>query len=166
MYISANIADRIKMLAKSKNKPMKQILCDAGVGSNTMANLKTSMPKSDTLARIADVLDCSVDYLLGRSEFAETVTIENYELLNDSAKAIVAEYIRIMASDNKYRKTPTCANLSNTVNIAAPGSTSFHTANTGSIGRGTIHGEVAAFGGAENHAPPEEIKPEITTPQK
>lgn len=36
-----------------------------------MSNMKTSMPKADNLARIADYLDCSVDYLLGRTDVPE-----------------------------------------------------------------------------------------------
>ena len=46
---------------------MKQ-LADVGLGYNTMANMKTSMPKADNLAKIADYLECSVDYLLGRTD--------------------------------------------------------------------------------------------------
>ena len=33
-----------------------------------MIHFETSMPKADNLAKIADVLGCSVDYLLGRSD--------------------------------------------------------------------------------------------------
>ena len=33
-----------------------------------MSNLKTSFPQSDSIAKIADYLDCSVDYLLGRTD--------------------------------------------------------------------------------------------------
>ena len=44
------------------------MLSDLNMGPNTMSNFKTSMPKADTLARIADYLDCSVDYLLGRTD--------------------------------------------------------------------------------------------------
>lgn len=68
MYNSANVAERIKTLSKSKGIPIKKLLGDVGLGFNTMANMKTSMPKSDNLARIADYLDCSVDYLLGRTD--------------------------------------------------------------------------------------------------
>lgn len=68
MYISADIADRIKAVARSKNITVKKMLQDVGLGFNTMSNLKTSMPKADSLARIADYLDCSVDYLLGRTD--------------------------------------------------------------------------------------------------
>lgn len=68
MYISNNIANNIKTIAKSKNVSVKKILEDVGLGFNTMSNMKTSMPKVDNLAKIADYLDCSVDYLLGRTE--------------------------------------------------------------------------------------------------
>lgn len=68
MYNSANIAERIKIIAKTRNISIKQLMEDTGLGLNTMANLKTSMPKADNLAKIADRLNCSVDYLLGRTE--------------------------------------------------------------------------------------------------
>ncbi len=71
MYNSYDIAERIKLYAKSKHLPVKQILSDAGLGFNTMSNMKTSMPKADTLAKIADQLGCSVDYLLGRTDNPE-----------------------------------------------------------------------------------------------
>lgn len=71
MYQSDYVADRIKALAKSRKVSLKKLLEDVGLGFNTMANMKTSMPKADNLARIADYLDCSVDYLLGRTDKPE-----------------------------------------------------------------------------------------------
>lgn len=71
MYNSSNVAERIKELAKERNVSIKQLLLDVGLGFNTMSNMKTSMPKADNLAKIADYLDCSVDYLLGRTDVPE-----------------------------------------------------------------------------------------------
>lgn len=68
MYNPPDIAMRVKACAKLKHIPVKQVLADAGLGYNTMSNMKTSMPKADTLAKIADQLGCSVDYLLGRTD--------------------------------------------------------------------------------------------------
>lgn len=68
MYNSNNIAERIKALAKKNNISLKKLLADAGLGNNAMANMKTSMPKSDSLAKIADCLGVSLDYLMGRSD--------------------------------------------------------------------------------------------------
>ena len=71
MYNSANVADRIKDLSKKRGISVRKLLDDVGLGFNTMSNMKTSMPKADNLAKIADYLDCSVDYLLGRTDVPE-----------------------------------------------------------------------------------------------
>lgn len=71
MYNSSDVADKIKVLSKEKQIAVKTLLDDVGLGFNTMSNMKTSMPKADNLARIADYLDCSVDYLLGRTDNPE-----------------------------------------------------------------------------------------------
>ena len=67
-YISSEIAARIKLIAKSKGLTITTVLKEVNLGRNTMANFKTSMPKADNLAKIADYLDCSTDYLLGRTD--------------------------------------------------------------------------------------------------
>lgn len=71
MYQSADVATRIKSVAKSKGITVKKLLEDVGMGFNAMSNMRTSMPKADNLAKIADYLDCSVDYLLGRTDNPE-----------------------------------------------------------------------------------------------
>lgn len=60
------IADKIKKAAKDNGIAVKQMLIDTGLGANTLQHMKTSVPKVDTLAKIADYLGVSVDYLLGR----------------------------------------------------------------------------------------------------
>lgn len=72
MYISTNISDKIKQLCKSKGVSVKKMLEDVGLGFNMISCMKTSMPKADNLAKIADYLDCSVDYLLGRTTDPES----------------------------------------------------------------------------------------------
>ena len=64
----AEIAERIKLIAKSKGLTVSTVLKEVNLGRNTMANFKTSMPKADNLAKIADYLDCSIDYLMGRTD--------------------------------------------------------------------------------------------------
>lgn len=72
MYASLDVAEKIKQLAKSKNISVKQILVDTGLNYNLMTHMRSSMPKADNLARIADYLNCSVDYLLGRTDNPES----------------------------------------------------------------------------------------------
>ena len=68
MYDSNEVAKRIKEIAKIQNSSIKEILTKAGLSQNTLSNMKTSMPKADNLARIADCLHCSTDYLLSRTD--------------------------------------------------------------------------------------------------
>ena len=71
-YDSHNIANRIKEVAKLRNITLKQMLVDLSLGSNAMSAMyHGKIIASDSLARIADYLDVSVDYLLGRTDIPE-----------------------------------------------------------------------------------------------
>ncbi len=66
MYESAEIAKAIKKVAKSKNILLKDNL---GLNKNTMTNLYSgSMISAGSLGKIADYLDCPMDYLMGRTD--------------------------------------------------------------------------------------------------
>ena len=72
LYNSLNIAEMIKMRAKAQNVIIKDMLISLELGSNTISNMRHGRAiASDSLARIADYLDCSVDYLLGRTDNPE-----------------------------------------------------------------------------------------------
>ncbi len=70
MYEPSKVADKINLLLKEKNKTQKTMLEDCGLNKNAISTMlsRASMPKADNLAKIADYLDCSVDYLLGRTD--------------------------------------------------------------------------------------------------
>lgn len=72
MYESTTVAENIKMRAKSLGIQLKDMLLELHLNKNTLSNMYNgSMLKGDSLARIADYLDCSVDYLLGRTDNPE-----------------------------------------------------------------------------------------------
>ena len=69
MYSSNNIADNIRLKSNEKGITISKMLSDIGLGRNVMSHLDNgSMIKADSLAKIADYLEVSVDYLLGRTE--------------------------------------------------------------------------------------------------
>ncbi len=68
MYNPQDVATKIKFVAKSKSIKINQLLEDIDLNYNTMSNMRASMPRADNLAKIADYLNCSVDYLLGRTD--------------------------------------------------------------------------------------------------
>lgn len=72
MYNPVQIADRIKTRAKQQKKTLKSVLSACGLGINTVSNIKNGKEILYlNFARIADELNCSVDYLLGRTDNPE-----------------------------------------------------------------------------------------------
>ncbi len=76
MYKSSDVADKLRDMAKLRGVTMKAVLEKAGLSFNIMTGMRTSMPKADTIAKLADALDCSVDYLMGRSPQLQTPGVE------------------------------------------------------------------------------------------
>lgn len=72
MYDSANIAENIKTVSKQKEKALKDLLIKCNLGKNTISHMYHGrMIAADSLAIIADELNVSVDYLLGRTDEME-----------------------------------------------------------------------------------------------
>ena len=75
MYNSQEIANRIKLMIKSNGISQKTMLTECGLGINTISQMsKGNDMLSKNLARIADYLNCSVDYLLGRTDEPSAVS--------------------------------------------------------------------------------------------
>ena len=72
MYESVQISKRIKKTARMKKIVLKDMLETCGLAENTLSNMNSGRtPLSSNLAKIADYLGCSVDYLLGRTDNSE-----------------------------------------------------------------------------------------------
>lgn len=83
MYNSHNIANRIRDKAKVLNKPLKTVLAESELSINSISNLSNGGLMSYlSLAKIADSLDCSVDYLLGRKVSGETLNRKEIRLID------------------------------------------------------------------------------------
>lgn len=73
MYITQEIANRIKAQMKAKKISAKVMLPELDMGINALSEFaKGKQMSCISLARIAGYLDCSVDYLLGRSNDPES----------------------------------------------------------------------------------------------
>lgn len=69
MYNTQEMANRIKQQVKLHGYNMKNMLSELELGINIISHLaKGQVISSINLAKIADYLDCSVDYLLGRTD--------------------------------------------------------------------------------------------------
>lgn len=70
MYNSREVADRIKQTAKNMGITIKQMLIDCDLNKDSISTMQSKgfLPRTESLAKIADYLNCSVDYLLGRTD--------------------------------------------------------------------------------------------------
>ena len=72
MYTADFLSTRIKSQAKAKGVKLKDMLVELELNINTISQISDKKGLSCfPLARIADYLDCSVDYLLGRTDKPE-----------------------------------------------------------------------------------------------
>ena len=64
---------RFYELCINKNTKPNPVAKDIGISSGVVTKWKngTTIPNGETLIKIADYLDCSVDYLLGRTDNPE-----------------------------------------------------------------------------------------------
>lgn len=82
MYESTKVAETIKTTSKMKGVQLKEMLAELELNKNTLSSMYNgSMLKADSLARIADYLDCSTDYLLGRHSPSEIKKDDSTEAL-------------------------------------------------------------------------------------
>lgn len=73
MQNSQEIANKIKCIAKIKGISISKLLFDCDLNKNALYTMQSSgyYPRVESLIKIADYLDCSVDYLLGRTDVPE-----------------------------------------------------------------------------------------------
>ena len=70
MNTSQELAILIKEVAKSKKITIGKMLSECELSINTLSSMQSGgyYPRLEAIAKIADYLDCSVDYLLGRTD--------------------------------------------------------------------------------------------------
>ena len=64
------IASRIKLICKDKKKTLSELIEQCNLAKSFIYDTEKRFvsPSCDKISRIADYLDCSVDYLLGRTD--------------------------------------------------------------------------------------------------
>ncbi|MFW6016106.1 MAG: helix-turn-helix domain-containing protein [bacterium] len=81
----SNINDRIKQLRGENDLTQEELAKNIGLSRSTVAGYETNKrkPDSDTLNKIADFFNVSVDFLLGRSD--QRYTNDNNSLISPNS---------------------------------------------------------------------------------
>ena len=110
MYNSQEIANRIKERAKEKGVKLNDMLNKCGLSINTISKMsKGADIFTQNFAKIADFLNCSVDYLLGRTDSPGTYTDDNkilnyYKNLNQEGQERLLNYASDLSKVDEYKK--------------------------------------------------------------
>lgn len=90
MYTAQFTIARIQKIIKLRGLVQKDVLADCGLNENTLKRMSDNRGMSSfSLAKIADYLEVSVDYLLGRTDDPDTKGISNVIRINgDNARNI------------------------------------------------------------------------------
>lgn len=80
MNQSEKIYNTVRELAKSRKIPLSEIIRECGLGQNFFVHWKKqgTLPRSENLQKIADYLEVSVDYLLGRDKPTDDDELNSY----------------------------------------------------------------------------------------
>jgi transcriptional regulator with XRE-family HTH domain len=62
------VLDRIKEISKKRGLSLNKVNELSGLGTNIVYSWKTKRPSAESLKAVADVLNVSVDYLLGNTD--------------------------------------------------------------------------------------------------
>lgn len=99
MYNSQEVANVIKLRAKAKKIAIGTMLSDCGLSKNTLSSMQSGgyLPRAETLIKIADYLNCSVDYLLGRTNIPDV----NAEKSNNNEKNDIIYHITLKIEEDQ-----------------------------------------------------------------
>jgi len=91
MYEADQTAKRIKAYARSKGILLKDLLEDCSLNKNFLFTMQArkSWPSVHSIAKVADYLNCTVDYLLGNTDAPNAVpSAEGIELTRSEEEII------------------------------------------------------------------------------
>lgn len=92
---NAQTAEILKKLCKSKNITITELLTKCAIRKSLIYDMekRDKTPSAEVLEQIADFLECSVDYLLGRTDVVEVNRKSTLHLLEDTDAEEALPYI-------------------------------------------------------------------------
>lgn len=86
------ILDRTKEIAKLRGISLTDTAIKAGLAEKSIYSWDRSTPKADNLQKVADVLNVSTDYLLGRSDDMNTLSNTDDDEASELGQSIMMAF--------------------------------------------------------------------------
>lgn len=95
-------------LLQEKEITAYKVAKNTGVSQGLMNEYKNGkrIPTTENLIKIADYLECSIDFLLGRTgtDEREIKIINGFRSVNENGKAAIIQQVEYITNDEKYKK--------------------------------------------------------------
>lgn len=97
----SSIGDRILGLRKELNLSQKELAENVGITEASLSRYENNLrePRAEIIIRLADALNCSTDYLLGKTDVKDDIPLPNGKLYKDSI-----EYRNFKEIENRVLK--------------------------------------------------------------
>lgn len=98
----SSIGDRILDLRKELNLSQKELAENVGITEASLSRYENNLrePRAEIIIRLADALNCSTDYLLGKTDVKDDIPLPNGKLYKDSI-----EYRNFKEIENRVLKS-------------------------------------------------------------
>lgn len=101
MYLAKITIERIQKRIKELGFTQKKVFAECNINEDTMKKMTDNKGMSSfSLARIADYLDCSVDYLLGRDEVIRPHSESEWDVIlsqmSDESLLLFRDYAKFL----------------------------------------------------------------------
>ena len=97
MYNAQNAADCIKKILIDRNLTAKSMCQSCHISVNALSNIRRGDLKSiEAFYSIADYLDCSIDYLVGRTDKPEVSKSSNINTTSNTQNEISKEDLELL----------------------------------------------------------------------
>jgi len=89
-YIGGVIMERLKQLRERKNMTQVRLAIELGLSQETISGYEIgkAVPPADMLVKLADTLDASVDYILGRTDDIQLKKLSKSDLNNQELELL------------------------------------------------------------------------------
>ncbi len=103
MKNSQNLAETIETLSKEKGVSVSSLLQELEMNKNALFTMKKSgyLPRVESLCKFADYFQCSLDYLVGRTDNPEIISTGKTTSTNDIQEQLdktTAEFMQLFQS--------------------------------------------------------------------
>lgn len=94
-------------ILQERNITAYKVSKETGISQGRMNEYKSgkTMPTVENLVKIADYLECSIDFLLGRlgTDEREIKIINGFRSVNNDGKAAILQQVEYISNDERYK---------------------------------------------------------------